>query len=78
MTRQKRMIARCSAAEKELLTQVAQLMQRTASDTLRILVSEKAQALGIPHAPLPMDLLLIEDEDELRVGAFYNYEGGAS
>jgi hypothetical protein len=49
MTRDTRLNARCTAAEKELLVQVAQAMQRTASDTLRVLVYEKARALDIPN-----------------------------
>lgn len=48
MTRNTRMNARCTTAEKELLLQVAYAMQRTPSDTLRILVSEKAQTLELP------------------------------
>ncbi len=49
MIRNKRLNARCTAAEKELLVQVAQAMQRTPSDALRVLVYEKAQELEIPH-----------------------------
>jgi hypothetical protein len=49
MSRNSRLNARCTAAEKDLLVQVAQAMQRTPSDALRFLVYEKAQALEIPH-----------------------------
>ena len=49
MIRNNRLNARCTAAEKELLVQVAQAMQRTPSDALRVLVYEKARALDIPH-----------------------------
>jgi hypothetical protein len=47
MAREDRLVARCSAAEKVLLTQVAQVMRRTVSDTLRFLVLEKAEVLGL-------------------------------
>jgi uncharacterized protein (DUF1778 family) len=47
MTRDTRLNARCTAAEKEMLVQVAQAMQRTASDTLRVLVYEKARELEV-------------------------------
>lgn len=50
MIRNTRLNARCTTAEKELLVQVAQAMQRTPSDTLRILVCEKAEALEISHS----------------------------
>ncbi len=49
MIRNTRINARCTEAEKNLLFQVARAMQRTPSDTLRILVYEKAQVLEIPH-----------------------------
>lgn len=49
MIRNNRLNARCTAAEKDLLIQVAQAMRRTPSDTLRVLVYEKAQELEIPY-----------------------------
>lgn len=50
MIRNSRLNARCTVAEKEMWVQVAQAMQRTPSDALRILVYEKAQELEIPHS----------------------------
>jgi hypothetical protein len=49
MSRNSRLNARCTAAEKDLLVQIAQVMQRTPSDALRFLVYEKAQELEISH-----------------------------
>lgn len=49
MIRNNRLNARYTAAEKEMLALVAQAMQRTPSDALRVLVYEKAQELEIPH-----------------------------
>ena len=64
MTRNTRINARCTAAEKEQLIQVARAMQRTPSDTLRILVYEKAQELDIPHpCTMPYFPLLIQEAD---------------
>ncbi len=47
MSRNNRLNARCTSAEKALLGQVAQAMQRTPSDALRVLVYEKALALKV-------------------------------
>jgi hypothetical protein len=64
MVRKKRMAARCTPAEKELLRQVAQAMQRTPSAALRILVVEKAQALAIPHPHAVMSQFPLRILDE--------------
>ena len=65
MIRNNRLNARCTAAEKEMLALVAQAMQRTPSDALRILVYEKAQEMEIsqPHAALPQSPLTIQEAD---------------
>jgi hypothetical protein len=47
MSREERVVVRCSAAEKRLLGEVALAMQRTLSDAVRILVFEKARDLEI-------------------------------
>ena len=64
MIRNNRLNARCTAAEKEMLALVAQAMQRTPSDALRILVYEKAQELEIPHVgTMPYFPLVIQEAD---------------
>jgi len=65
MARNARLNARCTTAEKELLVQVAQAMQRTSSDALRMLVYEKARALDIPDpdAVSPQFPLLFSEAD---------------
>ena len=65
MTRNTRINARCTTAEKERLIQVARAMQRTPSDTLRILVSEKAQALELPapNTEIPQLPLWVEEAE---------------
>lgn len=65
MTRNSRINARCTVAEKERLIQVAQALQRTPSDTLRILVSEKAQALELPapNTEIPQLPLWVEEAE---------------
>jgi antitoxin component of RelBE/YafQ-DinJ toxin-antitoxin module len=65
MTRNTRINARCTAAEKERLIQVARAMQRTPSDTLRILVSEKAQVLELPapNTEIPQLPLWVEEAE---------------
>mgnify|MGYP001285242335 CR=1 FL=1 len=52
MSREERVVVRCTAAEKKLLGEVAFAMQRTLSDAVRILVHEKARDLDIL---IPMD-----------------------
>lgn len=47
MSREERIVVRCTAAEKKLLGEVAFAMQRTLSDAVRILVFEKARDLEI-------------------------------
>ena len=47
MSREERVVVRCTAAEKKLLGEVALTMQRTLSDAVRILVFEKARDLEI-------------------------------
>ena len=47
MSRDERYVVRCTAAEKNLLAEVAFVMQRTLSDAVRILVFEKARDLEI-------------------------------
>ncbi len=59
MSRDERYVVRCTAAEKQLLGEVAFAMQRTLSDAVRILVFEKARDLEIlvpmeAEAPVPL------------------------
>ena len=54
MSREERIVVRCTAAEKQLLGEVALAMQRTLSDTVRILMFEKARALEI-LIPAPVE-----------------------
>jgi hypothetical protein len=54
MSREERVVVRCTAAEKKLLGEVAFAMQRTLSDAVRILVFEKARALEI-LIPAPVE-----------------------
>jgi hypothetical protein len=54
MSREERVVVRCTAAEKKLLGEVALTMQRTLSDAVRILVFEKARALEI-LIPAPVE-----------------------
>ena len=64
MIRNNRLNARCTPNEKDLLVQVAQSMQRTPSDALRVLVYEKAQELEIPHpCTMPYFPLVIQEAD---------------
>jgi antitoxin component of RelBE/YafQ-DinJ toxin-antitoxin module len=65
MTRNTRINARCTTAEKELLVRIANTMQRTPSDALRILVSEKAQALELPapNTEIPQLPLWVEEAE---------------
>jgi predicted DNA-binding protein len=51
MYRNKRFTARLSPEDKNLLVHLAAYLRRTKSDTVRILIYEKAVELGIyPHA----------------------------
>jgi hypothetical protein len=53
--RTSRISARFSESEKRLLASVAARLRRTQSDTLRLLVYDKAQELAIVNAPgLPL------------------------
>lgn len=47
MSREERVVLRCTAAEKKLLGEVSLAMQRTLSDAVRILVFDKARELKI-------------------------------
>lgn len=40
---------RVNTAERELITAVAQRLERSESDTVRLLVREKARELGVAH-----------------------------
>ena len=54
MSREERLVVRCTAVEKKLLGEVAFAMQRTLSDAVRILVYEKARDLDI-LIPMPAE-----------------------
>lgn len=51
VVRTSKISARFSVSEKHLLASVAARLRRTQSDTLRLLVYEKAQELAIVNAP---------------------------
>ena len=47
MTKKTRIVVRCSYADKELLAEVAKLLRRSQSDTVRQLIHEKAGQLDL-------------------------------
>ena len=51
--RSSRISARFSTSEKQLLAKVASRLHRTQSDTLRVLVYEKAKELGLVEVAAP-------------------------
>jgi hypothetical protein len=60
MTRYKRFTARFSQEEQTLLIHVAAILRRSKSDTLRFLLYEKAEELGLNTNYLPPFPLSVE------------------
>ena len=70
MSREERIVVRCTAAEKKLLGEVAFAMQRTLSDAVRILIFEKARDLDI--------LVPLDEETDRLPNPLVRYRTGVS